>query len=71
MSKIKLAIAEDHNSYRNKIVEILNRENDFEVTLQASNGKELIEKLESIKPDIILIDIRMPIMDGIWRFRVK
>ncbi|MFN7705870.1 MAG: response regulator [Chryseotalea sp.] len=65
MSKIKLAIAEDHNSYRNKIVEILNRENDFEVTLQASNGKELIEKLESIKPDIILIDIRMPIMDGI------
>jgi DNA-binding NarL/FixJ family response regulator len=65
MSKIKLAIAEDHNSYRNKIVEILNRENDFEVTLQASNGKELIEKLESIKPDIILIDIRMPIMDCI------
>ncbi len=65
MSTIKLAIAEDYEPFRQAIVHLLNQENDFEVILQADNGKELIEKLETIKPDVVLMDIRMPVMDGI------
>jgi DNA-binding NarL/FixJ family response regulator len=65
MSKIKIAIAEDHKKYRETIVGILNQEHDFEVILQAENGKQLIEKLEIALPDIVLMDIRMPQMNGI------
>jgi two-component system, NarL family, response regulator NreC len=65
MSKIKLAIAEDYKPFRQQIVEILNQEVDFEVILQADNGKELLESLETIQPDIVLMDIKMPVMDGI------
>jgi DNA-binding NarL/FixJ family response regulator len=65
MSKIKLAIAEDYKPFRHRIVEVLNQEVDFEVVLQADNGKELLENLETMQPDIVLMDIRMPVMDGI------
>jgi DNA-binding NarL/FixJ family response regulator len=65
MSKTKLAIAEDHKPYREEIVKVLNQEDDFEVILQVDNGKELLENLMKIKPDVILMDIRMPVMDGI------
>jgi DNA-binding NarL/FixJ family response regulator len=65
MSKIKLAIAEDHKPYRQAIVSVLNQEDDFEVILQVDNGKELLENLVTTKPDVILMDIRMPVMDGI------
>ncbi|MFN9499820.1 MAG: response regulator [Chryseotalea sp.] len=63
--KIKLAVAEDHRPFRHKIVEMLNRECDFEVVFQSDNGKTLIENFESTNPDIVIMDIRMPIMDGI------
>jgi DNA-binding NarL/FixJ family response regulator len=65
MSKIKLAIAEDYKPFRHRIVEVLNQEVDFEVVLQVDNGKELLESLETMKPDVVLMDIRMPVMDGI------
>lgn len=65
MSRIKLGIAEDHRRFRETIVQVLNQENDFEVILEVSNGKELINQLHKVKPDIILLDIRMPEMDGI------
>lgn len=65
MSKIKLAIAEDHKPFRHQIVEILNQEVDFEVILQVDNGKELLERIETTQPDVVLMDIQMPIMDGV------
>ena len=57
---IKLAVADDFEIFRNSITKLLHTENDFEVVLQAENGKDLLEKLLSVKVDIILMDIRMP-----------
>lgn len=65
MNKIKLAIAEDHESTRKAMVLLLKLESAFEVVLLAENGIELLEKLKHIELDIILMDIRMPKMDGI------
>jgi len=62
---IKIAIADDHNVSIEGITTILNCLDYAEVVFVASNGKEVIEKLETIVPDIILMDVQMPIMDGI------
>lgn len=62
--KIKIAIAEDHEMARMALTRFLHTEDDFTVVLQACNGLELLEKLRLVRPDIILMDIRMPLMDG-------
>ena len=65
MNKIKLAIADDFEKTRNSIVWAMKTEPDIEIVLQAENGEHLLEQLKTIVPDIILMDIRMPKMDGI------
>ncbi|MDB5007819.1 MAG: hypothetical protein JWQ84_510 [Mucilaginibacter sp.] len=65
MKKIKLAIADDHKIFRNGLKATLEDCADFDLVLEASNGKQLIALLPSIMPDVILMDIKMPEMDGI------
>jgi two-component system, NarL family, response regulator NreC len=65
MPKIKVAIADDHEQFRNAIKMALAIEPAIEVILEAKNGKELIDQLPTHQPDIILMDIQMPVMDGI------
>lgn len=63
-NSIKLAIAEDHQLVRQGLVSLLNDEINFEVTLEASNGSELLEGLRNHPVDIILLDLDMPIVSG-------
>jgi DNA-binding NarL/FixJ family response regulator len=65
MKKIRLAIADDHKIFRNGLKSTLEDTDDFELLLEASNGKQLIAQLATNKPDVILMDIKMPEMDGI------
>lgn len=65
MTKIKIAIAEDHEKARKAVIRLLHLENDIEVMFEAENGIDLLKQLEEKKPDVILMDIRMPVMDGI------
>lgn len=65
MGKIKLAIADDHPKLHQAITLLLNTQPDFEIVLHAENGLDLIEKLEAVLPDVILMDISMPKMNGI------
>ncbi|MDA3883455.1 MAG: response regulator transcription factor [Bacteroidales bacterium] len=65
MEKIKVFIADDHQLFRDGIKYILSESERFITIGEASNGKELLEKLERIEPDIILLDINMPVMNGI------
>ena len=65
MSKIRILIADDHSIVREGLKQLLELEEDFEVVGQASNGVETIEKVEELKPDVLLLDINMPIMNGI------
>ena len=65
MDKIKVIIADDSDFVRDGMKIILDVDDDFEVIGCASNGREAIELAERNKPDIFLMDIQMPEMDGI------
>ncbi len=65
MKKINLAVVDDQNLFRKGLIGLLDEFNDLSVMLEASNGMELLDKLKSDRPDVILLDIEMPIMDGI------
>jgi DNA-binding NarL/FixJ family response regulator len=65
MGRIKLAIADDHKIFRNGLKATLEDCADFDLVLEASNGKQLLGMLTDVTPDVILMDIKMPEMDGI------
>ena len=64
MDKIRIALADDHQLFRNGLKILLGSFNEFEVVAEASNGKELLKALETCHSDIVLMDISMPEMDG-------
>jgi DNA-binding NarL/FixJ family response regulator len=63
--KIKVAIVDDHQLFRNGLKFIIGNEDDMEVVIEASNGKEFMFYLENLTPDVVLMDINMPEMDGV------
>ena len=63
--KIKILLADDHLLVRNGIKSLLEEEHNLEVIGEASNGKEALELAKELSPDLLIIDVRMPIMDGI------
>ena len=65
MEKIKVIIADDSDFVRDGMKIILDVDDDFEVLGCAKNGREAIEIAEKNKPDVFLMDIQMPEMDGI------
>ena len=62
---IKILIADDQELIRQSLQIILNNEADFEVTDAVANGLEVVRSVRKNRPDIILMDIRMPEMDGV------
>jgi DNA-binding NarL/FixJ family response regulator len=67
--KIKVLIADDHPVVRAGLAAMLSREKDIEVVGEAENGRQAADKAAGLKPDIILMDLRMPEMDGIEAMR--
>ena len=65
MDKIKVIIADDSDFVRDGMKIILDVDDDFEVLGCASNGQEAIDIARKNKPDVFLMDIQMPVMDGI------
>ena len=65
MRKVRLFLVDDHQLFRNGLKYILNERKDMEVTGEASNGREFLDLLDFVKPDVVLMDIGMPVMDGI------
>lgn len=64
MSKIKIAIADDYKIFREGLKVGLSADDSLEVMLEADNGEDLLKGLESNSPDVIIMDLKMPIMDG-------
>lgn len=64
MKKIKVLIADDHPVVREGIATMLSAEPDITVVGEATNGFEAVEKALTAKPDVILLDLRMPVLDG-------
>lgn len=65
MEPIKVMIADDHVLYRAGVKTALSAKKDIKVIAEADNGMHLLNMLKSIQPDVILLDIQMPVMDGI------
>ncbi len=62
---IKVAIADDHVLFRAGVKSALSVHKDIKMIAEADNGMQLLTVLKHIQPDVILLDIQMPIMDGI------
>ena len=65
MAKIKVLIADDHAVVREGTRRILEQESDMQVVGEAGDGEEAVNLAKSLKPDVAIIDIAMPKMDGI------
>ncbi len=65
MGKIRVLIADDHSLVREGISAFLRMCDDIEVVGEAADGKEAIEKTKKLHPDVILLDISMPVLGGI------
>jgi len=62
---IKVAIADDHTLFRTGVKTSLSSRKDIQMVAEAENGMQLLNLLKHIKPDVVLLDIQMPIMDGL------
>ena len=67
---IKVLIADDHQLFREGLVNLISSAPDIEVIAEAKDGKEATEKTKQLKPDVVLIDIGMPEMNGIEATRL-
>jgi DNA-binding NarL/FixJ family response regulator len=65
MKKIKVLIVDDHTLVRAGIRALLSLASDIEVVGEASNGKETLEKIQKVMPDVVLMDLAMPVMGGL------
>jgi DNA-binding NarL/FixJ family response regulator len=61
---LRILIADDHEAVRKGVCAILSSRADVEVCGEAENGKETIEKANALKPDLIILDITMPVLSG-------
>ncbi|WP_129596971.1 protein-glutamate methylesterase/protein-glutamine glutaminase [Anaerophilus nitritogenes] len=65
MNKIKVLVVDDSAFMRKIVSDIINLDQDLNVVATARNGKEAIEKIKEFSPDIVTMDVEMPILDGI------
>ena len=64
-SPIRLLVVDDHALFRKGVVSLFGETRGFEVVGEAANGQEALEKARELMPDIILMDLSMPVMDGL------
>jgi DNA-binding NarL/FixJ family response regulator len=65
MYKIRVLIVDDHAILREGIRALLAAHNDIEVVGEAADGREAVEKVHQLSPDVVLMDVAMPLMDGL------
>lgn len=65
MGEIKVAIADDHKIFRKGVIISLRHYSNIKFVLEAENGQQLLDEIEVAKPDVVLMDLRMPVKDGI------
>jgi two-component system response regulator NreC len=65
INSIRLVIADDHEIFRDGLALMLSKQQDIELIGQAGNGRELISLVNELHPDVVMTDVKMPVMDGI------
>jgi DNA-binding NarL/FixJ family response regulator len=66
---IRILVADDHPIVRDGLIAILSTQNDFEIIGKASTGVEAVNQAEALNPDVLLLDLEMPEMDGVEALR--
>lgn len=66
---IRILVADDHPIVRDGLVAVLNTQADFDVVGEAGDGREVVQKFVGLQPDILLMDLEMPLMDGVEALR--
>ena len=69
-SQIRVLIVDDHPQVRAGIAAVLGNESDILIVGQAGDGREALEKIAELSPDIVVMDIRMPLLDGLEATRL-
>ena len=64
-SRIRIVVADDHPIFRDGLCKLLALEEDFEVVAQAQDGRQVLDVLAQYEPDILLLDLKMPGLDGL------
>ena len=62
---IHLLLADDHEKFRHTLHELLDEEPDLEVVAEAENGRQAISLARELSPEVVLMDVEMPVIDGI------
>lgn len=70
MTKIRVLLADDHGVLRAGLRALINAEPDMEVIGEAANGREALEQSRAVRPDVVVMDISMPVMDGLEATRL-
>jgi len=70
MQKIRVLLADDHTIFRKGLREVIDKQSDMTVVGEAKDGIDAVNKAEELAPDIILMDISMPILDGVKATRL-
>jgi len=65
MSRVHLVVVDDHALFRRGLISLLQEMPDFKVVGEASNGREALPLITQARPDLVLLDINMPVMNGI------
>ncbi len=65
MNTLRILLADDHEVVRRGLKELLEAQPGWEVVDEATNGREAIEKAERLKPDVVILDIAMPALNGL------
>ncbi len=64
-SPIKVVVVDDHPFFRQGVCDVLNKEPDIEVVAESGDGQEALELLVKVQPDVVLMDVNLPTMNGL------
>jgi DNA-binding NarL/FixJ family response regulator len=62
---VRILIADDHELVRRGVVTVLSSRHDLEICGEASDGEEAVRKVEELRPDLVILDLTMPVLNGV------